>query len=105
MYAWIWRHLPFGLPGKLFGSVLLAGGAMAMLWFVVFPWADPWIEQTLLPWNEGQLEGEFDPGEGDAPPAPGDPGLTDPAEEDDGLVGPDGSTLEDEHDIPYDTDG
>lgn len=107
MYAWIWRRLPFGLPGKITGSLLLAGSAMALLWFVIFPWADPWIEETLLPWNEGQLEGDFTPGGDPAGPAgpadPGDPAL-DP-DDDPGLTGPDGEVLEDEHDIPYDTDG
>lgn len=105
MYGWIWRHLPFGLPGKITGSLLLAAGALAMLWFVVFPAIDPWIEQTLLPWNEGQLEGEFSP----AGESGGEPGDQDqPAFEpgiDDELVGPDGRELEDEHDLPYDTDG
>lgn len=99
MYAWIWRLLPFGTPGKLAGSLLLAGSAVAMLWFVIFPWLDPWIEQTLLPWNEGQLDGEFapDPDPADQP----QPGV-EPT--DDELVGPDGSTLDDEHDLPYETD-
>ena len=41
MYAWIWRHLPFGLPGKIVGSLLLLGAACALLFFVVFPWVEP----------------------------------------------------------------
>jgi hypothetical protein len=98
MYAWIWRHLPFGLPGKLAGSVLLAGGAVALLWFLVFPWLDPFVEQTLLPWNEGQLDGDFAPTGGD-----GDPGL--PAAPTPGETsGPSGEPLPDDHDIPYETD-
>lgn len=103
MYAWIWRRLPFGLPGKLTGSVLLAGTAMALLWYVIFPWMDPFIEQTLLPWNEGQLQGEFVPEQpaGDAP-AGDQPALEG---EDGELVGPDGRQLDDAHDLPYDTDG
>lgn len=98
MYAWIWRHLPFGLPGKFGGSLLLAAGVAALLWYVVFPWADPWIEQTLLPWNEGQLEGDFTPPGGGEPAVPGgeqDPGVVDSTEE---------PVPEDPHDIPYETE-
>src|SRR5690606_7171084 len=41
MYGWIWRRLPFGLPGKIIGSVLLIAGAVALLWYWVFPAAEP----------------------------------------------------------------
>jgi hypothetical protein len=47
MYGWIWRRLPFGLPGKLTGSVLLVAAAVALLWYVVFPAVDPY-----LPFND-----------------------------------------------------
>ena len=50
MYAWIWRHLPFGLPGKIVGSVLLVAGAVAALWFWGFPAAEP-----LLPFDDVQV--------------------------------------------------
>ncbi len=50
MYAWIWRRLPFGLPGKLAGSVLLAAVTGLLLWYVVFPWATP-----LLPFDDVQV--------------------------------------------------
>ncbi|MET8301171.1 hypothetical protein ACFYON_17645 [Micromonospora sp. NPDC005686] len=50
MYAWIWRKLPFGLPGKLIGSLLLATATVALLWLVVFPWAEP-----LLPFDDVQV--------------------------------------------------
>ena len=50
MYAWIWRRLPFGLPGKLTGSTLLIAGLGVLLWFVVFPWATP-----LLPFDDVQV--------------------------------------------------
>ncbi len=46
MYVWIWRRLPGGLPGKLAGSLLLLAAAVALLFFVVFPWVEP-----KLPWN------------------------------------------------------
>jgi hypothetical protein len=50
MYAWIWRKLPFGLWGKLTGSLALASMVGALLWFVVFPWATP-----LLPFDDVQV--------------------------------------------------
>jgi hypothetical protein len=100
VYAWIWRQLPFGLPGKLTGSLLLAGAATALLWFLVFPWLDPFVEQSVLPWNEGQLEGDFGPTGGE-PGLPAGPTTTPGVPE---TVGPDGETLENEHDIPYETD-
>lgn len=37
MYSWIWRKIPFGLPGKLIGSTVLILGTGALLWFVAFP--------------------------------------------------------------------
>lgn len=86
MYAWIWRRLPFGLPGKLIGSLLLLAGAVALLWYVVFPWAEPWLP----PYDDVQVteDGQI-PGEG-----PGVPGG------DDDLG--DGSQPGDGHDLPYD---
>ena len=47
MYVWIWRHIPGGVPGKLFGSLLLFVGAVALLFFVVFPRV-----QNSLPFND-----------------------------------------------------
>ncbi len=43
MYAWIWRRLPFGLPGKIIGSALLVTAVGLLLWYVVFPAIDPYI--------------------------------------------------------------
>jgi hypothetical protein len=40
MYVWIWRRLPGGLPGKLAGSLVLLAAALALLFFIVFPWAE-----------------------------------------------------------------
>ena len=40
MYVWIWRRLPGGLPGKLVGSLVLLAAALALLFFLVFPWAE-----------------------------------------------------------------
>lgn len=47
MYVWIWRHLPGGLPGKLLGTLVLLAGVLALLFLVVFPWAEP-----RLPFNQ-----------------------------------------------------
>jgi hypothetical protein len=41
VYVWIWRHLPGGLPGKLFGCLVLVAGAAALLFFFAFPWVEP----------------------------------------------------------------
>lgn len=47
MYVWIWRHIPGGWPGKLLGSLALLTGVLALLFLVVFPWAEP-----RLPFNQ-----------------------------------------------------
>ncbi len=82
MYAWIWRHLPFGRPGRIIGSIGLVVAAAALLWYVVFPWAEP-----LLPFDDVQVtqqDGPAAPAGTDAPdgagvgPAPsGEPSLGD----------------------------
>jgi hypothetical protein len=59
MYGWVLRRLPFGLPGKVLGSVLLAGAAAALLWYLVFPAVDPY-----LPFNGGGVTTQ------DGPPVP-----------------------------------
>ena len=51
MYVWIWRTLPGGLPGKLIGTLLLLTGAVALLFFVVFPAVEP-----LLPFSDVTVE-------------------------------------------------
>ncbi|MGC4788586.1 hypothetical protein ACLQ22_12240 [Micromonospora sp. DT178] len=84
MYGWIWRKLPFGLPGKLVGSLLITSAMVALLWYVVFPWAEP-----LLPFDDVQVtQDSGDPG-GDSVPGGGE-----------GENAPPG----DEHELPYDTD-
>ena len=50
MYRWIWDRMPFGVPGKLAGMVMLLVGVLGLLWFVIFPAADP-----LLPFNNVQV--------------------------------------------------
>ncbi|HEY8474726.1 MAG TPA: hypothetical protein VIL37_19160 [Natronosporangium sp.] len=97
MYAWIWRHLPFGLWGKLSGSLLLIGGTAALLWFVVFPWLDPWLEEVLLPFDDSQID---TPGADIVDPA--NP-VGDPAVDPDGDPAVEPTPPIDPHDIPYDT--
>jgi len=83
VYAWIWRRLPFGLPGKLAGSVLLVTAVAALLWYVVFPWAEPWLP----PYDDAQIpqDGGGGPGVPTADPSGGgEPG--------------------DGHDLPYSTE-
>ncbi|GGM01815.1 MULTISPECIES: hypothetical protein [Micromonospora] len=85
MYAWIWRKLPFGVPGKLLGSVMLATATVALLWYVIFPWAEP-----LLPFDDVQVE---QPTGDTGGPAGGNPDL--PGED---------APAGDDHDLPYDTE-
>ncbi|MFB9234726.1 hypothetical protein ACFFWC_04125 [Plantactinospora siamensis] len=82
MYRWIWRHLPFGLPGKLAGSVLLSAAVVLLLWFVVFPWAEP-----LLPFDDVQVTQQGE--------TPGEAPVTRPA--------PGATPTGDDYDLPYAT--
>jgi hypothetical protein len=61
MYGWIWRKLPGGRPGKMAGSFVLLVAALALLFFVIFPFAEP-----RLPFNHVNV----DPGGGTPAPAP-----------------------------------
>ena len=72
MYAWIWQHLPFGRWGKLVGSFVLVSAVVAMLWYVVFPWAEP-----ILPFDDVQVGTEVPGGPADDPANPGGPSPTD----------------------------
>jgi hypothetical protein len=65
MYTWIWRHLPGGIPGKIAGSLVLLGGALALLFYVVFPWAEP-----RLPFNQVTVPHES-PATSGTPPSGG----------------------------------
>ena len=51
MYVWIWRRLPGGIPGKLTGSLVLLVGVLALLFFLVFPWAE-----RRLPFNDVSVD-------------------------------------------------
>jgi hypothetical protein len=39
MYAWIWRRLPGRPRVKAAWAALLVLALIALLWFLVFPWA------------------------------------------------------------------
>jgi hypothetical protein len=82
VYAWIWRKLPFGLWGKLSGSLVLIGGVTALLWFFLFPLVEP----MLTPFDDVQV--------GD--PAGGYTDVVDP-----GDLTPTGDPGD--HEIPYET--
>ncbi|MEU2350448.1 hypothetical protein [Modestobacter sp. NPDC049651] len=41
MYTWIWRHLPGNTAVKSFETLVLVLAVVALLFFVVFPWAEP----------------------------------------------------------------
>ena len=40
MYAWIWRHLPYGRVGKIAGLTVALAGIVGLLWYGIFPIAD-----------------------------------------------------------------
>jgi hypothetical protein len=65
MYAYIWRKLPFGLAGKLTGSIVLCTAIGVLLWYVAFPWATP-----LLPFDDVQVGSTS--GQQNGPAQPGD---------------------------------
>ncbi|MGH3977666.1 MAG: hypothetical protein ACRDRZ_01495 [Pseudonocardiaceae bacterium] len=47
MYGWIWRHLPGPTAVRAVEALLLLVAVLAVLMFVVFPWAEP-----RLPFND-----------------------------------------------------
>jgi hypothetical protein len=51
MYLWLWDRLPGGLRIKIVISTAVILAVIAMLWFWVFPLADP-----LLPWDDAQIQ-------------------------------------------------
>lgn len=50
MYSWIWRRLPGNGGVKAVCSVLLVLAVAAVLWFWIFPLAEP-----LLPFDDVQV--------------------------------------------------
>ena len=51
MYGWLWRTFPGGLVGKLLCSLACLLGALALLFFVVFPHVE-----ALLPFQDVTVE-------------------------------------------------
>jgi len=47
VYGWIWRHLPGNTASRAAVALVLVLAVVALLLFVVFPWAEP-----RLPWND-----------------------------------------------------
>ncbi|HEX3732710.1 MAG TPA: hypothetical protein VHU91_07310 [Mycobacteriales bacterium] len=43
MYGWIWGKLPGNTAVKSLCFALLVIGFIALLWFVIFPWAEGWL--------------------------------------------------------------
>ena len=43
MYVWIWRHLPGPAPARIAESLLLFLLVVALLFFVIFPWLEPYL--------------------------------------------------------------
>jgi hypothetical protein len=70
MYSWIWRHLPFGLPGRIIGSLLIVAGVAALLWYQVFPN----VEQY-MPFTDGQVTSDGGDSVQQSPNPSADPSL------------------------------
>ncbi len=50
MYGWLWRHLPGPTAAKVIECVILVLAVVALLLFVVFPWAEsnlPFLQVTV----------------------------------------------------------
>ncbi len=43
MYTWIWRHLPGPTAVKVLEALVLFLAVVALLFFVVFPWLEPYL--------------------------------------------------------------
>jgi hypothetical protein len=46
VYPWIWRHLPGPWPVRLVVAAVLVLAVVAVLFTVVFPWAEPRLPFT-----------------------------------------------------------
>jgi hypothetical protein len=67
VYGWIWQRLPGNWIGKVAGCAVLLAAAVAVLFLVVFPYAEP-----RLPFNQVTVDpgGGSSPGIGSVPPTP-----------------------------------
>ncbi len=43
MYTWIWRHLPGPVAVKLIETLIILLAVVALLFFVIFPWLEPYL--------------------------------------------------------------
>jgi hypothetical protein len=43
MYGWLWRHLPGPTGAKVAECVVLFLAVVALLFFVVVPWLEPYL--------------------------------------------------------------
>ena len=43
MYGWIWRHLPGPTAVRVLTAIVLVLAVVALLFFVVFPWLEPYL--------------------------------------------------------------
>jgi len=43
VYAWIWRRLPGSAAAKAAQAMLIFLAVVALLFFVVFPWLEPYL--------------------------------------------------------------
>jgi hypothetical protein len=53
LYGWIWSRLPGSIAVKSLCAFALVFGVAALLWFVIFPWAEP-----LLPFGDVTVGGD-----------------------------------------------
>ena len=73
MYASLWRKLPGPWPAKLIWSTALLVGSVALLFTVVFPWAEP-----RLPFNDVTVDDSSTSSGTSEPEATPSPGSTGP---------------------------
>ncbi|GAA3393827.1 hypothetical protein [Cryptosporangium minutisporangium] len=52
MYGWIWDRLPGNVALKSLCALVLVGAVGWLLWFKIFPWAEP-----LLPFGDVTVDG------------------------------------------------
>ena len=53
MYSWIWRNLPGPTVVKLLQALILFLAVVALLFFVVFPWLEPYLPFDQVTTTEG----------------------------------------------------
>ncbi|GAB3208335.1 hypothetical protein ACQEU5_03885 [Marinactinospora thermotolerans] len=67
MYGLIWRILPGPRPVKFLLFLGLTAALAAFLWYVAFPWVDPY-----MPFNDSTMGSAPQTPAGEAPPPPAD---------------------------------